>query len=255
MPVPLPHIATKIKVDDRVGSNDLHPLLSQMNLPVELTRLNSADVCWEGRGEGGTRVTVGLERKRIRDAVNSMQTGRLMGGQAYKLMEDYDHQIILIEGLYKPSDDGRLMEYKGREWRPVVINSAPVLYRTLDNWLNSIANLTSMRVVRTNSRDETVHFIADSYHWWRKAYEEHKSLYVFQKATPPTPELKPPTLMRKIAAQLPGIGWEKSKQVESYFRDVATMATAMEYDWMSIEGIGRKSAERIVRLLYGLEKE
>lgn len=57
--------------------------------------------------------------------------------------------------------------------------------------------------------------------------------------------------------QLDGVGYERSKAVEDKFpgngvvSGMEQMMAASEKDWMSIDGIGKLSAQRIFRQLHG----
>jgi NAD-dependent DNA ligase len=61
--------------------------------------------------------------------------------------------------------------------------------------------------------------------------------------------LRKPTLVRRIAAELPLIGWGKSKAVEEYFPSVVQMVTASEKEWREIPGIGVGIAKGVVEEL------
>ncbi|KKK85044.1 hypothetical protein LCGC14_2777270, partial [marine sediment metagenome] len=60
-----------------------------------------------------------------------------------------------------------------------------------------------------------------------------------------------PTLVRRIANELPGIGWERSVAVAAKFSSVAAMMSATQKDWTEIEGIGSKIAKEVKRALSG----
>jgi ERCC4-type nuclease len=73
--------------------------------------------------------------------------------------------------------------------------------------------------------------------------------------TPPPPAalwLKP-SLVRRVATQLEGIGWEKSAAVAAKFSSVLDMIVATEAEWQTIPGIGKGLAARAVRQLLGRE--
>jgi ERCC4-type nuclease len=224
-------------------------------MDARLDTLDSADVCWEGHGEGGKTVRIGLERKRLRDAISGLREGRFLGFQAGKLLAQYDRAILLIEGAWRPGPDGELLTPSrgkpGEKWRwlPLRIGSQVYMYRELDNWLNSVANITGIRVVRTQNAEETAHHITDSWHWWSKEWDKHKSTSVFHHSGPVRVELAAPSLVRKVAKELPGIGWEKSKDVEIHFPTVLELATAGESEWCQIPGVGKATAKKIVRVI------
>ena len=55
-----------------------------------------------------------------------------------------------------------------------------------------------------------------------------------------------PSLKRRWANELTGIGWEKSQKVASHFKSALELANASKEDWIKIEGIGTKIAEQSV---------
>jgi len=57
--------------------------------------------------------------------------------------------------------------------------------------------------------------------------------------------LKPPSLVRRVAKELPGIGWERSLLVEETFDSVRTMVNAPLEQWLEIEGIGKGIATKV----------
>jgi ERCC4-type nuclease len=58
-----------------------------------------------------------------------------------------------------------------------------------------------------------------------------------------------------MAAQLTGIGWEKSGAISHKFGSVREMANAEEKDWVEIPGVGKKLSRRIVAALKGETNE
>lgn len=52
--------------------------------------------------------------------------------------------------------------------------------------------------------------------------------------------------MRRIAAELPHIGWDKSEEIENHFHSIGSMIKASSKEWMKVPGVGKKIAEDIV---------
>ena len=82
------------------------------------------------------------------------------------------------------------------------------------------------------------------------SHKSHLSLHM------PEPQqesvlLTPATLLRKTAAQLPGIGYEKSAEAEKSFASVRDMVNADVARWESIPGVGKVIANRIVVAVSG----
>lgn len=254
MPNPITQCDRTIYIDPRIGSKDLYTPLSELNVPVALREMESADIRFGGLAEEGQPITVGVERKRVRDALNSMRSGRFMGFQASRLVAACQDAVLLVEGAYRCGLDGELEIPIGRgQWGPCRLGPSVFTYRELDNWLNSIAILTPIRVIRSNSAAESCRLITDLWHWWSKPMEKHKSAFVFHRTSPTKVELTKPSFVRSVAKELDGVGWEKSKDIESRFKSVLEMTMADEREWQQVPGIGKTMAQRIVRQLAGLK--
>jgi len=227
-----------IFVDDRVGSKELVKYFDDMGIRAELSHLDAGDVCWVGEGS-----VVGVERKTVSDFVNSCLSGRL-GEQLVKMKEDYDVAYLLIEGRYKEGRSGVLLvprrggwwELKGRKFR----------YSQFLQMLSTAQIVGGMNLLFTEGVKGTVRVLCELYKWWRKPPEKHRSCLPQQKCN--TRRIYRSSIEERIAAQIPGIGFEKARVVAKHFGCVWNMVTASEEEWMEVEGVGRaiaKSARRV----------
>ena len=57
--------------------------------------------------------------------------------------------------------------------------------------------------------------------------------------------LQQPSLMRRVAKELPGIGWERSLVVEAKWDSVRDMVNAPVEEWLELDGIGKGIASRV----------
>ena len=87
-----------ILVDTRAGSNELIEPLLKAGLPVEEATLEFGDLAFLGRGEGGKKLTIGIEHKKMGDLVQSMTGGRLAGHQLPGMLGMYDRCWLIAEG-------------------------------------------------------------------------------------------------------------------------------------------------------------
>lgn len=247
-----------IMVDDQGGRNgkgsslDLIPLL-----PPELTarrRLESGDVAFFGHGPDGLfTVPVGIEYKKITEAVDSMVTKRFVGEQFPKMSNLYKRIYFLIEGEYSEGPDGRLLVRTFRRGKPEWTSHGwSVSYRQFDNWLNSLVESGHIRLKRTTTRAESAAQVLDLYYLWTKEYDQHKSLFSFDRSQLP-PLIAQPSTKRLIASQIPGVGWELSARAASHFSTVVDMVNASEETWAQISGIGKKKASKIYHSLRELK--
>lgn len=224
-----------ILVDDRVGSVHYASQLS----PSQVERLDYGDIAFEGAGGE----LVGIEVKKIGDAVNSLLSGRLADHQLPGLIELYDHRYLIVEGYYRACPDSGLIQgWRGGSWRDLASGRQRLTWSALDNWLTSMETLGGLRVRRTVTEAETVRTIQSLYHWWQR--EDHRSLHVFNTAHDAA-AVDRPGLCRRVAAQLPLVGWERSAAVARHFRSIRRMVNAPAAEWTEIEGIGKGIAGRV----------
>ena len=270
-----------ITIDNRVGAVEL-----AKHLPPSLTRvqrLEFADIAFFGNGPnendpGGEDipVPVGIERKALPDFINSMEDGRLAGHQLLGLRSHYQVVYLLIEGNWRAGADGvlevlgmggagtggaggRKGKGSGRKtWRPYSYGGRFRMYRDIVNYANSLAIVCGVRVWRTSGIKESAEWILSTYRWWQKPWREHRSHLRFVIGGPASPlnpdnpvALSKPNLMRRIAKELPGIGWEKSKALAAAFPTPMDLVLATESDLLAVPGIGKELAGRIVTALQG----
>ena len=240
-----------ILVDERVGSKDLLEPLRDAHLPAYEMKLDFGDVAFEGNGPDGP-LMVGIERKKVRDLIDSMRSGRLAGHQLIGLLHDYQVNYLVVEGSCRPGPNTGVLEVPVRGgWEPLRLGTTGFPYSELEGFLLGLENRAGVKVRWTYNRAQTVSLIQTMWTWWGVPWDSHRSLNIVYNPAPPTVEFLKPTLERKVAVQLDGIGWEKSKQVAERFSSVAAMVGASEKEWMEIDGIGKTLAKRIVRALNG----
>jgi len=231
-------------LDARVGSGDLDEPLRRLGLDVEvIPRIDFADVAFFGHGPlGENTVQIGIEIKKIRDLLN---VERLSGHQLPGLLRQYDHVWLIVEGLWRPGDDGVLEIPRGREWGPLELGSRRFMYKEADNYLTTLEVKGGLRVRRTTNRGETARTVAGLYGWWNdKAWLQHRSHLALHRAVD-TAFLVPPPLRRCVAAELPGLGMQKSEAVAGFFKNTFDMINADPKTWTEITGIGKTLAQRI----------
>lgn len=239
-----------ILTDDREGSRDLHPGLLSLSLPSSLCRLDYGDLCFEGSGPRGI-CQIGLEYKSLRDFLHSLRSGRLMGHQLPGMGRLYDYSYLLVEGAFRENPDNGLAETPAKGgWRDVMVGGTRFSYREIMGAAFTIGTIAGVPVYFTGRYPDTLSLIRCLYHWWRKPYCKHSTHKAIYTPPPKTALLYQPSLLRRIANQLPGIGWEKSGLVEARFRTVERMFQATRRDWESIDGIGPKLSAKIHAALH-----
>jgi ERCC4-type nuclease len=237
-----------ILVDKRVGSGDLINVLPSGS--CTLTTLDYGDCAFLGIGPEGAPVRVGIEIKALGDAAQSIRSGRFAGHQLPGLLAIYDRVYVVLEGAYRPGPEGELETYQRGHWQTGAWGGCGWMYNELDGWINSINIVAGVTVKRTMSRRETAAVIHGLHHWWTsKSFEKHRSHVGFDESGRPT--LMKPGLVRRVAAELPLIGWERSSAVAEEFPSVLALALADEVAWLKIKGIGKVIAHKVVSAIRG----
>lgn len=240
-----------ITVDDREGSRDLIHHLQHRGIPVQSGRLEYGDLSFWGHGNTGP-VRVGIEYKSIEDLANSMRTGRLSGHQLPGMAQQYRHLFLLIRGVWREGDGGIVECAVRGGWRPLRAGITQFSWREIEGHLNTLELVGGVKVRRAATIHDTVSYITGLYNWFGKPWEDHGShLTIYADPNPGSAFLFKPTLLRRVAKELPGVGWDKSKKIEDSFESVVDLCCASEKTLMEIEGIGRVTAQRIVRSLNG----
>jgi ERCC4-type nuclease len=155
-----------------------------------------------------------------------------------------------VEGTIRPWDDGRLEIIPDSDplrWVPVIPETS---YYRFNQYLDQLSVYCGILVKRSDTVKETAEQVMSLYRMLQCSPEEHKSLNQIYVAPPQgRVTLVRPSLLRRVAYELPGIGWERSGEVARHFGSVREMCTAPVEEWESIEGIGRKTAQGVVDAL------
>ena len=215
-----------------------------------LSRLEYGDACFIGNGPDDVPVLIGVERKSIGDLLNSITSGRFSGHQLPGLLNSYNVVYLVVEGLWRPGDSGLLETRIGKDWQ-ILERGRRWMYSDVECWLTTIEQMSGIYLRMAPTPAETAVIIRSLHQWWcSKDYMDHRAHLTMHKPRD-TALLRKASLVRVMAAELPGIGWVRSEGVEKRFSTVADLVVADVKDWMSIEGIGRSTAEKVVRAIYG----
>ncbi len=237
-----------LMLDPRVGSGDLDPVLRSYGVPVTITTLDFADCAFIGNGPEGRPVPVGIELKKLNDILSCITTGRFSGHQLPGLVQTYDEVWLIIEGIYRANPhDGVLEVFAGMSWRAVALGSRRWQYRDLESFLTTVEVRGGIRLRRTADRLETARVVAALYGWWMKEYDDHHAHLMMNRAHRDTALLTPPSLKHEVASCLPGLGYMKAGCVAGAFSTVRDIINASEKQLMSVPGVGKVLATRIVK--------
>lgn len=253
-----------IHLDPRRGSGDLLPLFPPNT--ASLRSMDFGDAAWLGNGPDDSPVLVGAEIKRLEDVLQCIGNGRFIGHQLPGLVNSYNSAYLIVEGVWKRDREGVMVTPRRRGdgsawWVPVTLGYRNFMVRDFEGWLTTVEQLGGIKIRRSQSRQGTVAVVMDLYHWWTaKEYNRHRSLCAFDNSQSHEAPMLKPGLVRRVAAQLPGIGWERSHYVAATFPSVREMANAREEDWAAIkwqtrdgrnQGIGMGIAKKVVAAMCG----
>jgi ERCC4-type nuclease len=233
-----------VLLDNRIGSKELYTVFLGQNVPVTLTTLAYGDCAFVGNGPHGA-APIGIERKRVTDLLQSLMSGRLVGHQLPGRAESYEMAWLVVEGMWRTSTDGWVEVRNGKGW---VAAQPRVRGDALESWLLSLELRGGIRYRRTFDAHETVAFVRSLRAWWSKPWEEHKG-HLALYAPPDASVFVKPSLVRRWAAELPGVGFDRSIAVDKAFPTALQMACASVQDWRVIPGIGPGIASKVVRAI------
>ena len=235
-------------IDDRDGSREFALTYPLSELAV-LSRLESGDVSITGNGPDDSILAVGVEVKSLSDLLQSMANGRL-GDQLTQLTSAYDQSWLLTYGEYRAHPgSGDLQVARGQRWRSESRAGRPLPVGYLEG---ALLTYTAAGVHHKHVEDEVqaAFWLACLEKWWYKPWSEHRAFHKFNRAGDLSiiPDIAPDMLQRmRIAADLPGVGWERALAAAVSFTSVRAMINATESQWCDVPGIGKVIARAIVR--------
>lgn len=248
-----------IYVDYRDGSKDFIEPLRRRGIDVEETELEFGDFCFVGRGEKGRSVSVGVEFKKLQEAVQALRTNRLQGFQAPGCRM-YDFAYLMVEGHLLYDNTGLLKVHNRRRFTSETYKPMPghMTIGELMKRVNVLHLCAGMNPIWTHDRNDSMQQLLALYHTWTDTdLDKHKSHIAIY--TPGT--LLPISDMRRTLSTFPGIGRHLSLAVEQHFGGSLLRAVqAPVAEWAQIQSVddkgrtrrlGMSLAQRIVDFLKG----
>ncbi len=240
------------KPDETTGTDMLDLVRRHRDLPSAQPRtLHAGDFMFTGTGPDNDPVLIGVERKRMRDMVNSIRGGRLSGEQIPKLCR-YDYPYIIFESRWKTDwTTGQAMEKWGRNWTPVFSGTKQVITGLeINSYLNDVRDKTPIKILYSEDPRQTVDMVMSLAYSWSKPWtDRHHHLDLHRPAQYQNAEKA--STVRRIAYALDGVGWEKSGAVEENFKTVEDMVQATVKDWERLPGFGKVLSRKVYGQLHG----
>lgn len=234
-------------VDDRIGSKDLLQPLERQGVPCDLARLDFADAALIGRGPEDAQVYIGVELKRLPDLVASMMTGRFVGHQLPGLMATYDRTWLVVEGVYRAGDGGILEQWRPNGWQALSTGPKRFMASDLESWLLTQVIRGGVNLWRSASSRDTVRFLSCLYRWWTsKSFAEHRAHQTIYRPPPDRAMFTEPSIFVKMAASIPGVGWDRALTLEAATNGSFTrLGNLSATELQNLNGIGPKTAQSI----------
>lgn len=236
-------------IDERTGSKEF-----ASDIPnSECIHLDCGDFYFSGYS-GDKEILVGIERKTISEiSASAKGDKRFTGKQLPDMLETYDHNYLIIEGIFRPAKDGILetLRWENRRlvWKHLSYNGI-----TYEHFMKHVFSIQEkgITVLRSNDKNETGKLINTMYHWYQE--KKHKSadgIYIGNRISILPTLVSTPAAMerfdrRKLAAIMPGISYELSSRIADSFDTKLDMVLADEDRWQEIDGIGKKKAKKLV---------
>jgi len=237
-------------LDRRVGSIELHPHLLT---PHSVCDLDYGDAVVVGHttlpGESDPRdVMVGIERKRIRDLISSMESGRLVAHQLPGMGEEYDRSYLVIEGLWQTNKKGELEIWQGKGFRPLRYGKRVYGSKEVHSFLISVRELFGVPTLFTPNLLNTASWIDHIHRWYNK--KKHRTAETMMvNPVPAAPGFKRPKTLARMLVGMDGIGGRKALDIAHHFGSMMELMAASVTDIMEVEGVGQTIAEGIYRQL------
>jgi len=252
-----------IYTSDLPNDQDMIKALGSMAVPVPLF----TDVCFssiDGK-------VVAAERKKIGDLCSCILDGRFLFQMQTCKEAGADYLVLILEGRYRRNPEDGLLEipvwipyvnvsgyHKRREeWQPV---KPTMMFSRFDQYLTELQRDAGIIIKHTENVRGTADIILALYQNFQTPPDRHQSLKQLFKPPTPAVSLVKPTLVRRIAAELPGVGWEWSGVVADYFSTVREMVSVDIDTWAGLEKqsdngrkqkLGSKTAQKIIKSLGG----
>lgn len=230
---------------------DLMQHFAKLAVKTETANLEFGDACFEGNGPHGS-ILIGIERKGLHDILQCIDDARFSAHQVVGMKPMYPVRVLMVEGHWKPHDgNGLLMEgfNGGTSYGYCKYRSQQTMYAKLYRYLISV-QLGGVIVSYSRDPFHTAYNIVEWYHYFQKKWADHTSMLEVQKIAIPTLNGKP-SLVLKWANDLEGIGVKLGQDAAKMFKKPITLANADESDWLRVPGIGVKTAQSIVREIWG----
>lgn len=245
--------------DEKVGTDMLDLIRKHRASPTALHKhLSSGDFCFAGEGSTGPAL-IGVERKRIKDMLSSLRTGRL-AEQLVAMLNHYDYSFLVLEGTFRTNWYSGILEDKyGKDYAPVYVGKSTFLGLELESALTSILATTSIRYIRTRTEKETVEWLVSLNHAFSSPWDKQLAKVTAIHQPEQYATVGKASTVRRVSHALSGLGWEKSGVLEQNYSSVWNMMSTNPEcecirpakDYEKLPGFGKVMSKRVWDQLHG----
>ena len=209
-----------------------------------------------------------IERKKIGDMAQCVNDGRFLHQMQTCKENGGDILCLILEGRYRRNPEDGWLEIpvwginphtmrRAEVWQPV---KPAMQFSRFDQYLTELVRDADIIIKHAEDVRGTADVIRALYKNFQTLPDQHQSLKQFFKSPAPSVQLARPGLVRRVAAELSGLGWEWSAVVDKHFHSVREMVNADRSTWAGLEirsssgrkmRLGAKRAEKIVKSLGG----
>lgn len=175
---------------------------------------------------------VGVQRKEVRDLVNSVHDGRL--NRELAMMNQLAVKILLIEGDFRWTNESKSL--------------------TVQSWsmsqqvgLQCSVQLAGCWLIWSKSLQETISLLSPLHKWTNK--EDHGSLSHRPNPTSQWGQVDNRDWGIYLLQSFPGIGYKVAGQIYDFFGGVPLEWTVDSVDLMDVPGIGPGRAAKLIEVL------
>jgi ERCC4-type nuclease len=223
-----------------------HHALTTLEFEIDGRIVACGDVMLTGHGPGGKTLRVGVELKKMSDALTSISTGRLGGTQIPRMLRVYDVVFILTYGQYRVGAHNYLEVRRRDGWQQYRIGTRAVPWSYFEGFLLSAqiqASLLSKPLFHKHVYDinEAAHWLRVLDSWLEKPWDKHRARAVFDKSREMSalPNADPvETQIARTAASLPAFDWVRGHAIAKHFDSIEEMMGASIKRWQEIKGVG-----------------
>lgn len=202
-----------VLADHREKGNRTIKELIELGVSVKTAQLETADYIVSG--------TVGVELKTVPDFVSSIIDGRILE-QMRHLKQAFEKTLLIIEG----EED--------------IFSVRKVHENAIRGMITAIALDFRVPILYTKNARDTAGLLAVMA---RREQDRGRDFSY--------PERKPQLLHEQqefFIASIPGIGFAHARQLLSHYGSIKKLITTTKEELMSIEGVGEKTAERLLNM-------